>query len=117
MPALRQMVASGAATVVLGYVGIALVAVTALPVHDGHTELATRYLNDPMVGIVTQMHPHWLAQASQIHRRGSGDADAGGGRELGDARAVAAGILAVDQSPDPQRPRPAASRNARPRTC
>lgn len=59
---LRQMVASGAATVVLGYVGVALVAVTALPVHDGHTELSTRYLNDPMVGIVTQMHPHWLAQ-------------------------------------------------------
>jgi APA family basic amino acid/polyamine antiporter len=60
---LRQMVASGTGTVVLGYVGIAVVAVTALPVHDGHTELATRYLNDPVVGIVTQMHPHWLAQS------------------------------------------------------
>ena len=44
------------------YVGIALVAITALPVHDGHTELAGRYLNDPVIGIVTQMHPHWLAQ-------------------------------------------------------
>ena len=43
--------------------GIALVAITALPVHDGHTELASRYLNDPVIGIVTQMHPHWLAQA------------------------------------------------------
>ncbi len=60
---LRQMVASGTATVVVGYVGIAIVAVTALPVHDGHTELATRYLNDPVIGIVTQMHPHWLAQS------------------------------------------------------
>jgi len=60
---LRQMVASGTATVVLGYVGIAVVAVTALPVHDGHTELATRYLNDPVIGIVTQVHPHWLAQS------------------------------------------------------
>src|SRR4029077_17147361 len=60
---LRRMVASGTATVVLGYVGIAVVAVTALPVHDGHTELATRYLDDPGVGIVTQMHPHWLAQS------------------------------------------------------
>ncbi len=60
---LRQMVASGTATVVVGYVGIALVAVTALPVHDGHTELATRYLDDPVIGIVTQMHPHWLAQS------------------------------------------------------
>jgi basic amino acid/polyamine antiporter, APA family len=60
---LRRMVGSGTATVVLGYVGIAVVAVTALPVHDGHTELATRYLNDPVIGIVTQMHPHWLEQS------------------------------------------------------
>ena len=60
---LRRLVGSGTATVVLGYVGIAVVAVTALPVHDGHTELATRYLNDPVIGIVTQMHPHWLAQS------------------------------------------------------
>ncbi len=59
---LRRMVGSGAATVVIGYVGIAIVAVTALPVHGGHTELATRYLNDPMIGIVNQVHPHWLSQ-------------------------------------------------------
>jgi basic amino acid/polyamine antiporter, APA family len=59
---LKRMVASGAGTVVIGYVGIAVVAVTALPVHGTHTELATRYLDDPMVGIVTQVHPHWLAQ-------------------------------------------------------
>ncbi len=58
---LKHMVGSGAATVIFGYVGIALVAITALPVHDGHTELAGRYLNDPVIGIVTQMHPHWLA--------------------------------------------------------
>ncbi len=59
---LGRMVGAGTATVILGYVGIALVAVTALPVHDGHTELSTRYLNDPVIGIVTQMHPHWLAE-------------------------------------------------------
>jgi basic amino acid/polyamine antiporter, APA family len=59
---LRRMVASGTVTVVVGYVGIALVAVTALPVHAGHTELAGRYLNAPMIGIVTHMRPHWLAQ-------------------------------------------------------
>jgi APA family basic amino acid/polyamine antiporter len=59
---LKHMVGSGAVTVVVGYVGIALVAITALPVHDGHTELAGRYLNDPVIGIVTQMHPHWLEQ-------------------------------------------------------
>jgi basic amino acid/polyamine antiporter, APA family len=58
---LKHMVGSGAATVIFGYVGIALVAITALPVHDGHTALAGRYLNDPVIGIVTQIHPHWLA--------------------------------------------------------
>jgi APA family basic amino acid/polyamine antiporter len=58
---LKHMVGSGAATVIFGYVGIALVAITALPVHDGHTALAGRYLNDPVIGIVTQIHPYWLA--------------------------------------------------------
>jgi APA family basic amino acid/polyamine antiporter len=58
---LKHMVGSGAATVIFGYVGIALVAITALPVHAGHTELAGRYLNDPVIGIVTQIHPSWLA--------------------------------------------------------
>ena len=61
--ALKRLIASGTVTVVLIYTGIALVAVTALPVHGGHTELATRYLNLPMVGIAAQMHPHWLAEA------------------------------------------------------
>lgn len=59
---LRRMVGSGTATVVVGYVGIAIVAVTALPVHGTHTELATTYMNHPVIGIVTQMHPHWLAE-------------------------------------------------------
>jgi APA family basic amino acid/polyamine antiporter len=59
---LKRMVASGTATVVFLYVGIALVAVTALPVHDGHTELATRYLNAPMIGVVHNVRPHWLAE-------------------------------------------------------
>jgi basic amino acid/polyamine antiporter, APA family len=59
---LRRMVASGAATVMLGYVGIALVAVTAFPVRAGHTLLAGRYMDAPMIGIVSRLHPHWLAQ-------------------------------------------------------
>ncbi len=60
--ALKRLVGTGTATVVIIYVGIALVAVTALPVHDGHTQLATRFLDDPVVGIVGQMKPHWLAE-------------------------------------------------------
>jgi len=61
--ALKRVVGSGTVTVVVLYAGIALVAVTALPVHAGHTELATRYMNDPMVGVVAHMRPHWLGEA------------------------------------------------------
>jgi APA family basic amino acid/polyamine antiporter len=60
---LKRMVASGTATVVILYVGIALVAITALPVHHGRTELATHYLNAPMIGIAMHVHPHWLSKA------------------------------------------------------
>jgi basic amino acid/polyamine antiporter, APA family len=60
--ALRRLIASGVGLLLVGYVGIAVVAVTALPVHNGHTALGGRYLNDPVIGIVTQVHPHWLAQ-------------------------------------------------------
>ncbi len=59
---LRRLVASGTALVMVGYVGIALVAVTALPVHAGHTALGDRFENAPVIGIVMQMHPHWLAE-------------------------------------------------------
>jgi APA family basic amino acid/polyamine antiporter len=59
---LKRFVASTTATVAFLYVGIALVAVTALPVRDGHTQLATRYLNAPVIGIVAQVHPHWLGK-------------------------------------------------------
>jgi APA family basic amino acid/polyamine antiporter len=59
---LKRLVGSMTATVAFLYVGIALVAVTALPVHDGRTELGHRYLDAPMIGIVKQVHPHWLEQ-------------------------------------------------------
>jgi APA family basic amino acid/polyamine antiporter len=61
--ALKRVVGLGTTIVFVLYAGIALVAVTALPVHGGHTELATRYINAPMVGIVDQMRPHGLAEA------------------------------------------------------
>ncbi len=59
---LKRLVGSTTATVAFLYVGIALVAITALPVHDGHTALAGRYLNAPMIGVVSRVHPHWLEQ-------------------------------------------------------
>jgi basic amino acid/polyamine antiporter, APA family len=60
---LKRLVGSTTATVAFLYVGIALVAMTALPVHDGQTELATHYLDNPMIGVVSRVHPHWLAEA------------------------------------------------------
>ena len=59
---LKRLVGSTTATVAFLYVGIALVAVTALPVHNGHTALGGRYLDAPMIGVVTPVHPHWLQQ-------------------------------------------------------
>ena len=59
---LKRLVGSTTATVAFLYVGIALVAVTALPVSGTHTELATRYVNAPMLGVVSRVHPHWLEQ-------------------------------------------------------
>jgi basic amino acid/polyamine antiporter, APA family len=60
--ALKRLVATGTTAVAVVYFGIAIVALTALPVRHGHTLLSTRYVNDPVVGIVTQVHPHWLSQ-------------------------------------------------------
>jgi basic amino acid/polyamine antiporter, APA family len=59
---LKQLVGSTTATVAFLYVGIALVAVTALPVHGAHTELGGRYLDAPMIGVVARVHPHWLEE-------------------------------------------------------
>ena len=39
------------------------VAVTALPVVKGHTALGGEYKEAPVLGIVAQFHPHWLAEA------------------------------------------------------
>jgi len=59
---LKRMVASTTATVGFLYVGIALVAVTALPVSNGQTELSGKWLDAPMLGVVSKVHPHWLEQ-------------------------------------------------------
>ena len=48
-------------TILVVYVGMAVVAVTATPVIDGRTALGGRYLGAPMIGIVTRFHPLALA--------------------------------------------------------
>ena len=59
---LKRLLWSTTGTVAFLYVGIALVAVTALPVHGGHTQLGGRWQSAPVIGIVVHMHPHWLAE-------------------------------------------------------
>ena len=59
---LKRLVWSTTGTVMFLYVGIALVAVTALPVVNGRTELGGKYLNAPMIGVVEHMKPHWLGE-------------------------------------------------------
>jgi len=60
---LKRLVWSTTATVAFLYVGIALVAVTAVPVHAGHTLLGSRYLNAPMIGVVENFEPSWLGES------------------------------------------------------
>ncbi|HWX87226.1 MAG TPA: amino acid permease [Solirubrobacteraceae bacterium] len=58
--ALRRLIASGTATVVIAYVGVAIVAVTALPLPGnapGHD-----FTDAPVVDIMRALHPHWLSQ-------------------------------------------------------
>lgn len=59
---LSRLTLSGVVLVVIAYLGIGLVSVSALPVHDGQTALSQRYVNAPMLGIAAQMHPEWLRE-------------------------------------------------------
>jgi APA family basic amino acid/polyamine antiporter len=50
-------------TILVVYVGMAVVAVTAIPVVGGHSGLATNHLGAPVIGIVERFHPAALADA------------------------------------------------------
>ncbi len=58
---LRRLVATATASVATVYVGIALVALTALPVVDGATPLGGKDLEAPVLGITGQFAQPWLA--------------------------------------------------------
>jgi APA family basic amino acid/polyamine antiporter len=57
----KMLVGPGTAVIVLIYVGISLVGVGALPVHDGVTSLGTTHINAPVLGVAEAFHPKWLA--------------------------------------------------------
>jgi APA family basic amino acid/polyamine antiporter len=57
---LKRLLITGTGLVIVAYLGIGIVAVSALPVHGAQTALGHRYLTAPVLGIADQMHPHWL---------------------------------------------------------
>jgi APA family basic amino acid/polyamine antiporter len=54
---LRRLVAARIATVMVLYVGVALVALSALPVVGGQTPLGTEHMNAPLLGVVGALDP------------------------------------------------------------
>jgi APA family basic amino acid/polyamine antiporter len=60
---LQRLITSAAVTVLVVYVGMALVAVTAVPIQGGSTALGNRWVNAPVLGVVDRFHPGWLEDA------------------------------------------------------
>ncbi len=60
--ALRRLVLTGAIAVVVAYFGVAILAVTAFPIHGTYSALGHRYLNDPVIGLVSKLSPHLVSE-------------------------------------------------------
>jgi APA family basic amino acid/polyamine antiporter len=58
---LKRLVVPGSAVIVLVYVGISFVGVSALPVHGGVTALGTTHIKAPVLGVVDAFRPTWVA--------------------------------------------------------
>jgi APA family basic amino acid/polyamine antiporter len=61
--ALKRLIATATASVIVIYVGIALVAVAALPITPGRDPLTGDALEAPVLAVVKTFDPHWLSQA------------------------------------------------------
>jgi APA family basic amino acid/polyamine antiporter len=57
----KRLVLPGSAIIVLVYVGIAFVGISALPVHHGLSDLGQHHLHAPVLGIVEAFHPVWIS--------------------------------------------------------
>src|ERR1700742_544323 len=62
---LKRIASLGAIAVPLVYAGMAAIALMAVPVvagpHGPETALGHQYIQDPVLGVVSAFHPHWLA--------------------------------------------------------
>ena len=103
----QRLVIPGSAVIVLIYVGIAFVGISALPVHNGVSELGTTHIQAPVLGVVEAFRPVWVSDVLKY-------AVAIGGA-LGLGAAAASSMLGVSrvgyslatEPADPQRDRPA----------
>lgn len=62
---LRRLVGLGSLTVIVVYSGIAIVAISAVPVVDGATELGGRYEAAPFLGIAAAFEQGWLRDGTR----------------------------------------------------
>ncbi len=57
----KRLIFPGSLIIVAVYVGIAVVGIAALPVHNGLTDLGQHHLNAPLLGVVEAYRPPWVA--------------------------------------------------------
>ncbi len=109
---LRRVVIVVSSAALLLMTGVSAAALMALPVQNGATELGGRFVEAPVLGMVSTLDPQWLRDAFRY----SVGALAGGHPphrdERPDARRGPAVLLAGHEPPDPER-RGAASSEAR----
>jgi APA family basic amino acid/polyamine antiporter len=67
---LRRVVGSGALLLPLVYAGISAIALMAVPVTTGHagphTELAGRFIEEPLLGVVKSYDPAWIRDSLEV---------------------------------------------------
>jgi basic amino acid/polyamine antiporter, APA family len=63
---IKRLVSWGSGAIVLVYVGVAVVGVGALPVHNGLTELGQSHIQAPVVGIADAFHPKALSDVLRV---------------------------------------------------
>src|SRR3954465_602989 len=71
---LRRLVMSSSLVSIVLYVGIALVAITAMPVIGGDTSLARNYLDDPLIGVAANLDPNTSLSDALVYLVGIGGA-------------------------------------------
>ncbi|MGE0505824.1 MAG: amino acid permease, partial [Solirubrobacterales bacterium] len=59
---LRRVATVGAIAVPLVYAGMAAIALMALPVVGAKTALGGNWIENPVLGVVSGFHPHWVAE-------------------------------------------------------